>query len=92
MIDELAEYYKAFADPTRLKIIKLLSQHEILCVNGITRMLDVSQSAVSQHLRVLRQCKLVIGERLGPQVHYKLNHETLKKYRTMIGETLGSEF
>ena len=77
-IEELAEIFKALSDPTRLKLVRLLSEQSegectgpcngtgFLCVNALAHKLGVTQSAVSQHLRILRQAGLVRGERRGP--------------------------
>ena len=92
-IEELTEVFKALSAPTRLRLVRLLGEHEgALCVNALARRLDVSQSAVSQHLRVLRQTGLVKSERRGSSVHYSLDHENLKKYRAKLRETLGAGF
>jgi len=92
-IEELTEVFKALSDPTRLRLVKLLGDHEgALCVNALARRLDVSQSAVSQHLRVLRQTGLVKSERRGSSVHYLLDQDSLKQYRAKLRETLGVVF
>lgn len=91
-IEDLAEVFKALSDPTRLKLIKMLSENEFLCVNALTQRLHVTQSAVSQHLRTLRQVGLVIGDRRGYHIHYSLNRDLLKKYKTKLLETLGEDF
>jgi ArsR family transcriptional regulator len=83
--------FKVLSDPTRLKIVKLLAEAEgPLCVNAITHRLGVSQSAVSQHLRVLRQTGLASGDRYGSNVHYSLNAGVVRQYREMIEDILGS--
>ena len=92
-IEELTEVFKALSDPTRLRLVKLLGEHEgALCVNALARRLDVSQSAVSQHLRVLRQTGLVKSVRRGSSVHYRLDQDSLKQHRTKLRETLGAGF
>ena len=91
-IESLAEVYKVFSDPTRLKIIKLLSDHRFLCVNAITSKLNVTQSAVSQHLRILRQIGMVTSERRAFHIHYTLNKDMLKSYRQQVKKILGSDF
>ncbi len=92
-MEELSELYKALSDPTRLRLVKLLAEHEgSLCVNALAHRLGVSQSAVSQHLRVLRQARLVQGERQGYHVHYALDPARLEQFRTIVRETLGEEF
>lgn len=90
-IIKIAEVYKAFSDPTRLMILKLLSTHKQLCVNAITKKLSVTQSAVSQHLRILRQASLVKSERASNMIHYSLNNEELDKFRKLISEEFGEK-
>ena len=64
-IESLAQIFKALSDPTRLRLVQMLSEHQgALCVNALAHQLQVSQSAVSQHLRVLRQIGLVQGDRI----------------------------
>jgi DNA-binding transcriptional ArsR family regulator len=97
-IEELAEIFKALSDPTRLRLVKLLSEcspgecEGALCVNALAHRVGVTQSAVSQHLRVLRQAGLVRGVRRGPFVHYSLAQDGLEKYKAALRETLGEEF
>lgn len=92
-IEELTEIFKALSDPTRLRLVKLLSANEgALCVNALADKLEVSQSAVSQHLRVLRQAGLVRGERRGYFVHYSLDSDRLEQYKARLRETLGEQF
>ena len=100
-VEELAELFKALSDPTRLRLIKLLaecaSQSEkcgggSLCVNALAGSLDVSQSAVSQHLRVLRQAGLVQGERRGQMVHYSLYQGGVEEYKDTLVAVLGNDF
>lgn len=83
-IEEQAAIFGALADPTRLKLVKLLSRQrapEALCVNALAGLLGVTQSAVSQHLRVLKTIGLVRGERRGYHIHYFINQETLERFR-----------
>ena len=92
-LEELAEMFKVFSDPTRLKLVMLLSRHDgALCVNALARRLGVTQSAVSQHLRILRQAGLVESDRHGTFVHYALNRDTLESFKARLLESLGEEF
>lgn len=67
---------KAIADESRLQIIKMLLQHDY-CVRALSRKLGISEAAVSQHLKVLKEANLVSGERKGYFMHYSVNRETL---------------
>ena len=91
-IEKIAEVYKALSDPTRLKLVRLLTESNFLCVNALTKKLGVSQSAVSQHLRVLRQAGLVQFERRGYHVHYALDQTAMKQFQAMVKETFGESF
>ena len=90
-MDGQAAIFSALADPTRLKLVKLLCQQQepnALCVNALACSLGVTQSAVSQHLRVLRSIGLVKGTRRGNQIHYFIYHHELERYRALILDTL----
>jgi len=91
--EQQAEIFGALADPTRLKLVKLLChQHKnVLCVNALASLLGVTQSAVSQHLRVLRVIRLVKAERRGYHIHYFINLEVLDRYRSIVSEALTIE-
>jgi len=89
--EEQAALFSVLADPTRLKLLRLLSQQKepnALCVNALGYRLGVTQSAVSQHLKVLRSAGLVKGERRGYRIHYFINHEAMKKAQRQISAAL----
>lgn len=67
----LAELFKVFGDPTRIRILYALSAGE-LCVCDIASVLHMSQSAISHQLRVLKQLQLVKFRREGKTVYYSL--------------------
>ena len=70
----LAELFRALGDPTRVRIISALSATE-LCVCELAATLDMSQSAISHQLRVLRQLHLVRRRRAGRTIYYSLDDE-----------------
>lgn len=84
---ELVRLLRVLAVETRVRIVQLL-KGRALCVNALAARLDVTQGAVSQHLRVLREAGLVIAEKRGYFVHYRLNEETLAAWREEIGKLL----
>ena len=98
-IEKVAEIFKALSDPTRLKLVQLLNNCQPgvcrggpLCVNALAHHLGVTQSAVSQHLRILRQTGLVRGARQGHFMHYSLDPDGLDRYRAALRDTLGKDF
>ena len=68
---DLSEFFKIFGNPTRLKIISLLS-YEDLCVCDICEALELNQNAVSNQLRILRAHNIVKFEKEGKQARYSL--------------------
>ena len=89
MIYDLAEFFKVFADSTRMKIIFALIENE-LCVCDIANIVQTTQSAISHQLRLLKQSKLVKFRKEGKVVYYSLDDEHIsqivKKGREHIEE------
>ena len=83
----LVKVLRALSSEHRLKILRLLKQRS-LCVKAITAKLGMTQSAVSQHLRVLKEAGLVKAEKRGYWMHYAVDREALTKYGSMIGKLL----
>lgn len=74
---DLAEIFKVFGDSTRIKILCSLFENE-MCVCDMASLLNVTQSAVSHQLRVLKQARLVKYRREGKVVYYSLDDEHVK--------------
>ena len=72
---DLADFFKVFADTTRIKILYVLLKQE-MCVCDIAQALEMTQSAISHQLRVLKQMDLVKNRRDGKTIFYSLadNH------------------
>lgn len=70
-IKALADFYKVFGDATRARILCVLLQAEV-CVCDLAELLEMTQSAISHQLRVLKQMKLVKNRREGKTVYYSL--------------------
>ena len=83
----LARLLKVLSVETRVRIVRLL-RGRALCVNALAARLDVTQGAVSQHLRLMRDAGLVIDEKRGYFVHYRLSEETLAAWREEIDKLL----
>lgn len=71
LMASLAALFKMFSDPTRVRILNVLLEGE-KCVSDVAAQMNMSAAAVSHHLRMLRQGKLVIDRRQGKEVLYSL--------------------
>jgi DNA-binding transcriptional ArsR family regulator len=80
-----AAVFKAFADPYRLQILAMLARsEEEVCVCEFTDALPLNQPTVSHHLRVLRDCELVLCERRGTWVYYRLAPDAVGRVQKFI--------
>ena len=78
IMEHIAELFKGFADPTRVHILTLLQQREELCVTDIAEAVELSQSAISHQLRILKQMHLIKFRREGKNIWYSLADEHVK--------------
>ncbi|WP_297812031.1 metalloregulator ArsR/SmtB family transcription factor [uncultured Helicobacter sp.] len=78
LLYELAELFKIFGDSSRIRILSLL-QLDKLCVNEISQLLNLSPSAISHQLRILRQARLVRYQKIGKEVFYSLDDDHIEK-------------
>lgn len=74
--EKAARVFKVLSVETRVRMIELLKRRS-LCVNALAKTLNITPAAVSQHLRVLRDADLVIADKQGYFVHYRVNEKTL---------------
>lgn len=77
LLYDLADFYKVFADSTRIKILYALLQSE-MCVCDLAQILNASQSAISHQLRMLKQMKLVKYRREGKAIFYSLSDDHIQ--------------
>ena len=82
LLYDLAELYKVFGDSTRIRILYALFESE-MCVCDIAELLNLTQSAISHQLRVLKQARLVRARREGKTVFYFLADDHV---RTIIAQ------
>lgn len=78
-----AELFKILCADKRIEIIELLKK-DTMNVNALAKSLGITQSAVSQHLRVLKAAGLVKDERKGYWIHYSLNRQALEQCRQRL--------
>lgn len=75
---DLAELFKVFGDSTRIKIICALFESE-MCVCDLSNLLNMTQSAISHQLRVLKNARLVKFRREGKIIYYSLDDDHIKQ-------------
>lgn len=83
-LPQISDLFRALADETRARIVYCLAQEE-LCVCDLAVLFDLSRPAVSHHLRILRDLKLVRSRREGKFVYYTIDDEHV---RHLITETV----
>jgi DNA-binding transcriptional ArsR family regulator len=76
---------QAAADPTRLAILRQLSECAEVCACDFTACCDVSQPTVSHHLKVLRQAGWIDGERRGTWIWYSIRPQAVARFRELAG-------
>jgi len=86
----LAEIFSALADPSRAKIVYSLL-HQELCTCDLAAIADISESAVSQHLKVLRRIRLIKSRRAGKVVYHSLDDAHIRTLLEVCLEHLRDE-
>jgi DNA-binding transcriptional ArsR family regulator len=87
---EFASWFRALADATRVQIVSLLArQGRPMTVGAITAALDVGQSTVSAHLKVLAEVRFVLAERQGTSVLYRINGACVGCFPTAADIVMG---
>jgi len=76
-MEEKVKILKSLADNNRFKIIEFLLECDF-CVGALSKRLNLTEAAVSQHLKVLREAGVVWGEKRGYYTHYTVNKDVLK--------------
>ena len=83
--EQLADRFKALADPTRVAIVNSLSAAEEVCVCNLTATFHLSQPTISHHLKVLREAGLVEASRRGTWAYYRLVPKAIDALRGALG-------
>lgn len=82
-----AKIFKAFCDSNRLRIIEFLKNGEE-CACKLLEQLDIDQSTLSHHMRILCDSEIVKGIKCGKWTHYSLNKEKLEEIKKIIGDMM----
>ena len=87
---EYASWFKALADPTRIQIVTLLARRaRPMNVGEIVAAVDVGQSTVSSHLKVLAEVRFVLFEHQGPATYYRINEACVDCFPTAADIVMG---
>ena len=76
---------KALGDPRRFHLLKMMSERKY-CVRALARLSQMSESAVSQHLKILREAGLAYGVKIGYYTHYAVNKDALQEIIAQLQE------
>jgi ArsR family transcriptional regulator len=82
--DELASLAKALGHPARVKILRLLARENKCICGEIVDGLNLAQSTVSQHLKMLKEAGLIQGEIDGPRICYCIEPRALRRLRALV--------
>jgi len=85
-LKQMARYAKALSHPTRVLILKYLSNKTYCFTGDLVDVLPIAQSTVSQHLKELKNAGLIQGEVNPPKIKYCINQENWKKAKALFNE------
>ncbi len=88
-MDNIVLICKALGDDTRVQIVKLLLEGE-RCACKLLETLNITQSTLSHHMKILSDCSLVSVRKVGKWHHYSLNQETLERLNSFTNELVVS--
>lgn len=88
ILEMKSNFFKALAHPTRVRILELLAQGGETCVCEIIEDLGLEQSNVSQHLAILRKQNIIISNKVGPKVLYRIKHREVLEVLKLVQEIL----
>jgi ArsR family transcriptional regulator, arsenate/arsenite/antimonite-responsive transcriptional repressor len=82
-VEDLARLFGALGSDTRIRMLQELGKNP-LCVGALAMRLEMTQSAISQHLTVLRHAGLVASDKQGSYVHYRLTEDARERCRAAL--------
>ena len=90
LVDPDVQLLQALAHPTRLSILRELSAANEVCACDFTDCCDVSQPTVSHHLKILKEAGVLVAERRGTWIYYRIAPAAAERLRALAGELLGA--
>jgi ArsR family transcriptional regulator len=87
--ERFSRFFFALGDRTRQQILLVFDPSEEICVNDVARLFQLSRPAISHHLKVLRDAGLLISEKRGKEVYYRVNFAHCAEVLTVVQEFIG---
>ena len=86
IVSELVDVFKALGDNNRLRIIKILASNMLdsVCVNDLKKILNLSQPATSQHLKILKNIQILESKKVGNCVYYRINRNKMVEIKKQM--------
>jgi DNA-binding transcriptional ArsR family regulator len=84
--ERYSRFFFALGDTTRQQILLIFEPGEEICVNDIARLFKISRPAISHHLKVLRNAELLVCEKRGKEVYYRVNHRYVAEVMRVVHE------
>lgn len=84
VFEECGQFFSALGDPYRQKIVLIFEPEEELCVNQIASLFNLSRPAISHHLKVLKSAKILMCEKRGKEVYYRINYQFCKRIMEQV--------
>ena len=94
IVHELAETMRSFADPQRLKIVRILASRtkESLNVTDVSKILGISQPAASQHIKILKSTGILNSIRDSNRILYTINYDYVYRFREVYEDLYAKAF
>jgi len=89
--ERFSSFFFALGDATRQKILLVFEPGEEICVNDIARLFKISRPAISHHLKVLRNAGLLICEKRGKEVYYRVNNGYCAEVMRVMNEFVSAQ-
>lgn len=88
LVEQANIYAKAITDPNRMKILKIIGSAppETVSVSDIAQLLNISQPAVTKHLKILNSCGFALRKRKGNTVYYSIDKEAVDDFMRVANE------
>lgn len=88
--ERFSRFFSALGDTTRQQILLVFEPGEEICVNHIARLFKISRPAISHHLKVLRNAELLVCEKRGKEVYYRINQAYCVEVMSTVHEFISA--